>query len=174
MENKNTDQQEQPGIIELMFDVLSSIGCQPRKNDNNTISVSYQGEDFYMEFGDVTCPYCRVWDLGWSRVEADSPYLFQVKEAVNAANFNFGPTVVLTGPDEEEFLLFHSRWDIIFHPAYPEKEDYVRAVLNTFFTAKVAMRAKFDEFVNAQSDNHKNRRPIGFATTQTEKQTEEQ
>lgn len=163
-------QDEKPDTIGLMFNTLSTLGCQPTKNDDKTISVSYQGENFHMEFGGM---YCRVWDPMWSGIKADDPDLPKVREAVNAANFNFGPTVVMTAPNDEGVIGFHSRRDIMLHPACPDNVPFVKAVLDSFFEAKENVRTKFQQLNAQQMEAKKNRRPVGFTTTQTT-QTEEQ
>lgn len=118
-------EQNQPDTLGLMFRTLSNLGCQPTKNEDGTLSVSYQGENFHMEFGGM---YARVWDPMWAGVKADDPDMPKIREAVNAANFNFGPTVVLTAPNDEGVIGFHSRRDIMLHPLvltmYPLSKPY--------------------------------------------------
>lgn len=118
---------------DLMMNALREIGCQPQLSSDGTLEVQYQGEEFQMESGGY---YVRVWDPMWAGISADDPKIDQVREAVNAANFNFGPTVVLTAPDEKGVIGFHSRRDIIMHPQLPQKDLYVRAVLDSFFKTK--------------------------------------
>ncbi len=154
-------QEETPDTIGLMFNTLNALGCQPKKNDDGTLSVSYQGENFHMEFGGM---YARVWDPTWSGIKADVPELPEVREAVNAANFNFGPTVVMTSPDDEGVIGFHSRRDIMLHPACPDNVPFVKAVLDSFFDAKENVRTKFQQLKAQQIEVRQNRRPVGFNT----------
>lgn len=161
---KQMEQNEKPDTIGLMFNTLSTLGCQPAKNGDGTISVSYQGENFHMEFGGM---YCRVWDPMWSGIKADDPDLPKVREAVNAANFNFGPTVVMTDPNDEGVIGFHSRCDIMLHPACPDNVPFVKAVLDSFFEAKENVRTNFQQLNSQQVEAHKKRRPVGFSTSQT-------
>ncbi len=165
MERENEDKTQQqslePDTIGLMFNTLNALGCQPTKNDDGTLSVSYQGENFHMEFGGM---YARVWDPMWSGIKADDPELPEVREAVNAANFNFGPTVVMTAPNDEGVIGFHSRRDIMLHPACPDNVPFVKAVLDSFFDAKENVRTKFQQLKSQQMEIRKNRRPVGFTT----------
>ena len=148
-----------------MFRTLSNLGCQPTKNEDGTLSVSYQGENFHMEFGGM---YARVWDPMWAGVKADDPDMPKIREAVNAANFNFGPTVVLTTPNEEGVIGFHSRRDIMLHPACPDNVPFVKAVLDSFFDAKEQVRSNYQQINAKQMEAKKNRRPIGFTTNTQE------
>ena len=84
---------ENPDTLGLMYKTLCNLGCQPTKNPDDTIYVKYQGDNFHIEVGGM---YARVWDPFWAEVKADDPELPKIKEAVNKANFNFGPTVVFT------------------------------------------------------------------------------
>ena len=153
--------ENKPDTLGLMFRTLSKLGCQPIKNDDGTISVSYQGENFHIEFGGM---YARVWDPMWAGIKADDPDIPKLREAVNAANFNFGPTVVLTAPNDEGIIGFHSRCDIMLHPACPDNVPLVKAVLDSFFDAKEQVRSNFQQINAKQMEAQKNRRPVGFTT----------
>ena len=161
IEDTMKQEQNQPDTLGLMFRTLSNLGCQPTKNEDGTLSVSYQGENFHMEFGGM---YARVWDPMWAGIKADDPDMPKIREAVNAANFNFGPTVVLTAPNDEGIFGFHSRRDIMLHPACPDNEPFVKAVLDSFFDAKEQVRSNFQQINAKQMEAQKNRRPVGFTT----------
>ncbi|MGN0238284.1 MAG: hypothetical protein ACI4AK_09425 [Lepagella sp.] len=169
--DKNNEEMNQeneaskPDTIGLMFKTLNQLGCQPVKNDDDTLSVSYQGENFHMEFGGM---YARVWDPMWASVKADDPELPKIREAVNAVNFNFGPTVVLTAPNEDGVIGFHSRRDIMLHPACPDNGPFVKAVLDSFFDAKEQVRSNYQQINAQQMEVQRNRRPIGFTTNNKE------
>ena len=161
IEDTMKQEQNQPDTLGLMFRTLSNLGCQPTKNEDGTLSVSYQGENFHMEFGGM---YARVWDPMWAGIKADDPDMPKIREAVNAANFNFGPTVVLTAPNDEGIIGFHSRRDIMLHPACPDNEPFVKAVLDSFFDAKEQVRSNFQQINAKQMEAPKTRRPVGFTT----------
>ena len=160
----NGDSSEQPDTARLMFKALSEIGCQPEKDNDGSINVQYQGETFHMDFGGM---YARVWDPMWAGIKANDPDLPQIREAVNAANFNFGPTIVLTSPDENGIIGFHTRRDIMLHPLCPDNALYVKAVLDSFFEAKEQVKGNFQKIKASQDKNIKKRRPIGFNTDYT-------
>ena len=154
-----------PDTLGLMLNTLNQLGCQPTANEDGTISVQYQGENFHMEFGGM---YARVWDPMWAGVKADDPDMPKIREAVNAANFNFGPTVVLTAPNDEGVIGFHSRRDIMLHPACPDNVPFVKAVLDSFFDAKEQVRNSFQQINAKQMEAQKNRRPVCFTINNQE------
>ncbi len=171
-EMKQEQEAVKPDTLGLMLNILNRLGCQPQANDDATLSVQYQGENFHIEFGGM---YARVWDPMWAGIKADDPDLPQVREAVNAANFNFGPTVVLTTPNEDGVIGFHSRRDIMLHPACPDNVPFVKAVLDSFFDAKEQVRQSYQQLNAIQMETQKKRRPIGFNTnSQTVQHTEKQ
>ncbi|MDE6342502.1 MAG: hypothetical protein K2K93_09300 [Muribaculaceae bacterium] len=157
---KEQTDETKPDTMGLMYNTLRTLGCQPVKNPDDTISVKYQGENFHIEFGGM---FARVWDPMWAGVKADDPDLPNIREAVNAANFNFGPTVVLTSPDEDGVIALHSRRDIMLHPACPDNTPFVKSVLDSFFDAKNEVTSNFQKINTSQVEHRKNRRPIGFA-----------
>lgn len=157
-------EREKPDTLRLMLNTLSQLGCQPTANDDGTLSVQYQGEDFHMEFGGM---YARVWDPMWAGIKVDDPDLPNIREAVNAANFNFGPTIVMTKPNDEGVIGLHSRRDIMLHPACPDNVPFVKAVLDSFFDAKEGVRNNFQKINIKQMETQKNRRPVGFTTNST-------
>ena len=150
---------QKPNTLGLMLNTLNQLGCQPTANDDGTLSVQYQGKNFHMEFGGR---YARIWDPMWAGVKADDPDLPKIREAVNAANFSFGPTVVLTAPNEEGVIGLHSRRDIMLHPACPDNEPFVKAVLDSFFDTKEQVRSSFQQINSQQQQEKKHRRPVGF------------
>ena len=158
------DSSEQTDTARLMFNALCEIGCQPEKDNDGSINVQYQGENFHIDFGGM---YAIVWDPMWAGIKANDPNLPQIREAVNAANFNFGPTIVLSSPDEDGIIGFHTRRDIMLHPSCPDNAQYVKAVLDSFFKAKEQVKGNFQEIKASQDKIIKKRRPIGFNTDYT-------
>ena len=147
---------------QLMVSTLTQIGCQPTVNDDDTVAVTYQGEHFHIDFGDL---YAQIWDLGWAIVNVNDPDLPKIREAVNHTNFDFGPTVVMTNPDDKGTMYFHSRLGILLHPDIPEIDNYLRSNLDMFFRAKEAVRQNFQQIIIEQQKAREKRRPIGFTPT---------
>lgn len=65
-EMKQEQEVVKPDTLGLMLNTLNQLGCQPTANEDGTISVQYQGENFHMEFGGM---YARVTgsDVGWRK-----------------------------------------------------------------------------------------------------------
>ena len=147
---------------QLMVSTLTQIGCQPTVNEDDTVAVTYQGEHFHIDFGGL---YAQIWDLAWAGVNVDDPELPKIREAVNHTNFDFGPTVVMTNPDDKGTMYFHSRLGILMHPNIPEIDNYLRSNLDMFFQAKAAVRLNFHHITVEQQKAREKRRPVGFTST---------
>lgn len=143
--------------LELMLKTLRALGCQPTKDEDDTISVAYQGENFLMRTNGA---FVRIWDLYWTRIKADDPNLPMVKDAVNDANFCFGPVMVFSDIDDKGYFHLSSIWDIVLHPALPHIENYVKAVLDAFFEAKEELRRSYLNFEAKKEDASKNHPPV--------------
>lgn len=143
MKKKKEDQAESPEVRtrNLLVDALRQIGCQPEMNDDETVDVTYQGEHFHINIGGV---FLNIWDLGWSSINVSDLNLPKVRLAVNLANFEFGPTVVLSDPNEDGTMYLHSRYGIVLQPELPHLEDYLRYSLDLFFKAKDNVHQQFN------------------------------
>lgn len=167
--NQKINTEKEIGIMEnpkyntqqLMVSTLTKIGCQPTINEDDTVVVTYQGENFHIDFGGL---YAQIWDLGWAGVSVKDPELPKIREAVNHTNFDFGPTVVLTNPDEKGTMYFHSRLGILLHPEIPEIDNYLRSNLDMFFRTKEAVRRNFQQITIEQQKVRESRRPVGFSS----------
>lgn len=146
---------------QLMVSALTQIGCQPTVNEDDTVAVTYQGEHFHIDFGGL---YAQIWDLGWAGVNVNDLELPKIREAVNHTNFNFGPTVVMTDPDEKGTMYVHSRLGILLHPEIPEIEGYLRSNLDMFFRTKESVRQNFQQITVEQQKACEKRRPVGFVS----------
>lgn len=145
----------------IMKKALAVIGCQPSAIDEDSISVAYQGESFYIK---CTGLYATIWDLSWSYIEANDLELPKIREAVNATNVNFGHAVVLGEPDDKGNIDFHTKRNIMLHPSLPDAPEYIKAELDNFFPIKDRLKEAYHQIDLKQKEAQKERRPIGFTT----------
>ena len=150
---------------EIAISCLTELGCQPEVCKDGSVGVSYQGENFHMEFGGR---YVRIWDPMWAGIKGEDPDMPMIEEAVNATNFNFGPTVVMFAPDGDGYINLHSRRDIMLHPACPDNVVFLKAVLDSFFDTKEHVRRNFQQINSQRMEMQRNRRPVGFTVDNTQ------
>lgn len=145
--------------FKIMKKSLEKIGCKPEvEKDGATINFAYQGEHFVASCNGL---WARIWDPAWSALKTDDPNLDHALHAVNSANVKIFPAIVMCA-DEENNILFHSRMDIMLHPSLPQKEEYVKSILGTFFQAKEAVRAEYQNIGIGKQMEQKKRRKVGF------------
>lgn len=153
-------------VKEIMVQALTQIGCRPEVHDDGSLTVQFQGENFYITFNNS---YVRIWDLGWAGIQPDDPYFPVLSEAINKANYGFGPTVVMTEPDDDGTILLHSRYDVLLHPAIPYIEQYIKICLMEFFDTKESVRKYLNDLrFKKQMPSQQNRRHIGFTSDNQE------
>lgn len=165
MDENNNLNTERWDTLNLMKNILTDLGCQPKKENEKELQVSYQGENFIINIGG---PYAQIWDPGWASINVNDPNFEKMKTAANISNFDFGPSIVWTSPNEEGFVTLHSKKDIIVCPQIPDTISYVRSVLDSFFEKKERMRGQFHSLINQPQQSPKQHRPVGFATTNSE------
>lgn len=135
-----------PDTLVLMVNTLNALGRQPSKNKDYSITVNYRGEYFHMEFdGD----FAIIWNPFWEEIDADDPDMAKIRESVKG------------------IIGLQHRHVIMLHPACPDNEPFVKAVLDSFFDAKEAVRNRYQQINAQQMEDKKNRRPVGFTTTQS-------
>lgn len=149
---------------QILQQALVAIGCQPKINSDGSLSFAYQGEKFYAS---ISGRFSDIWDPNWNTISSNNPNLPQVREAINLTNCQRGPTVVLTRPDENGIIWFHSHHELMLHPASTENAEYIEAALDSFFTAKKQLDKYYKRLSNTRQEEQKNRQPIGFTANQT-------
>lgn len=142
--NENQNEQQEVDFKPLMFETLKEMGCQPVMDENEDIIAAYQGEKFQIQ---MKAMFFNIWDLAWAQINVNDPTLPRVKEAINLTNFEFGPSVVLSQPNSEGIMYFHSRYGAVFHPNLPALNDYMAYVFNLFFSAKEAVQRNYQRLI---------------------------
>lgn len=160
----NSESTQTPDPTQVMLETLKQIGCQPNLDKDGKILVAYQGENFIIE---IRRAYARIWDPSWSSTTIDEPNLPMLKDAMNQANYGFGPTIILGDPDDEGIISVNSRLDIVVVPEMANMEAYMETMLGSFFYTKERLREEFLKLNEKQTEAQRRRRPIGFDLSET-------
>jgi hypothetical protein len=148
--------------IDLVFEDLIKMGCQPKRVEEQSVEASFQGEFFRFIPNKA---FVRIWDPAWVYQDLDAPDVPLLKEAVNLANTEFGPTSLYTIDKEAGRIILHSRIDILYIYDIPNRADYLTAVLNSFFNIKDVVKENYQNLkgrkdIKSSGKTH----PIGFAS----------
>lgn len=146
--NSNIMSEERPDTLPRMKEILEAMGCQPEVNIESGLDVTYQGEHFHIEFGGY---FAQVWDTAWLEFNKNDPECPLILRAINSANYNFGPSLVYTNPNEEGNIVIHSRLEMALPPEMNDLKDYVELMLKTFFNKKF----DFYKFLQEEREEHK-------------------
>lgn len=153
---ENQTEREVIDIKSLMIDTLRKMGCDPKEIEGGAVAVAYQGENFCMKFGGM---FVNIWDLGWCDINVNDLNLPRLRQAINLANFEFGPTIVLADPDENGIMDIHSRYGILFHPSLPNLTEYMAITFNWFFRAKNNLHINYNRLLVEDEKQQTNQNP---------------
>lgn len=157
---KRRDQREDTNR-DVLINTLRHMNCQPEMNTDQNIEVAYQGENFLIQFNGA---FIRIWDLSWFSTKSTDDNFTLLKDAVNYANFSFGPTIIMHSPDENGHILLSSRMDVLFVPEQNDNEGYVSALLDSFFGLKQNLQREVARLKDNPQDRTVIDNPIGFDT----------
>ena len=161
--SESTESGSVSNLKEAAYDItkvaLKKIGCQPEQDGEDSLIVKYQGETFSIRFDGV---FARIWDPGWTKVSLKDSNLNKMKEAVNATNYNFGPTIVFSDPDKNGDIVLHAKRDIMLNSNFEDVHEYIQSVFDSFFVMKNNLREEYNKIEEKEREKTKKRRPIGF------------
>lgn len=103
--------------------------------------MTYQGETFTIN---IYGAWARIIDPCWHIIKADDKNLPIIRKTVNEVNFLFGPTIVISEPDNDHNIALHSRMDTIM-PRYSiqDTSNYTQSVLKSFFEIKNSFKEAY-------------------------------
>ena len=141
--------------------LLTDMACNPKIDEHDNLGFSYQGENFLIIFNG---PFIRIWDLSWHSIKSTDDSYPLLRDAVNYANFSFGPSIVLHSPDEDGSIILSSCIDI----PLIRKESYIRgyleSILDSFFGLKQSLTREIARLRSDSHDRTLHDNPIGFDT----------
>lgn len=145
--------------VKLLMKTLTKIGCQPEVLKDKSLKVYYQGEAFQMRIGGC---YVQIWDWSWTGVKANDPGFSNIQKAINMTNYNFGPHVVMSEPNDNGTVEIHSQYGIVMEKGLPNLEGYIKTTLDMFFDTKHELSKNVSILRAQQAKMNEDRRPIGF------------
>ena len=136
--NKNTLMETPKGTKDLLLETFTKIGCQyelGEGEDTDRIYFAFQGENF-VAIANNEEKYVIIWDPCWGQVELyDIDEFSRLRKAINTSNLNCSVTTVYTIDEAGKHVDVHCNTTTVFIPEIPEKENYLRAIMNGFFEA---------------------------------------
>lgn len=144
-----------------LLKLFTEMSCNPRMDEQENLALSYQGENFLLMFNG---PFIRIWDFSWYSVKPTDDNFTLIKDAVNYANFSFGPSIVMHSPDEDGNVVFSSRVDVPLINIVDDIQGYMEVVLDSFFSLKQSLSREINRLKTNPQDRTLHDNPIGFDT----------
>lgn len=108
--------------------------------------------------------YVQVWDPNWYKFSVKDAMASVMPEAVNQANMNFGPTIVISDPDNEGFRYLNTTYGMVL----PETD--LSNILNSTLLRMLNMKPELRDCINRANTMipQTKRSPIGFRSDSQE------
>ena len=145
-------QEEPPHARDLCIDLLKQLNCEVsvEEEDENRLYFQYQGEHFIIDATNESF-FIDIWDPRWYIVPLDDlEQMSNVRKAINTINNYSGTTIVYCIEEEGQKFVLHSKRQCILTKEIPHVKEYLRALLNDFFTVHNRLR---EEIVSQNTEN---------------------
>ena len=145
-------QEEPPHTRDLCIELLKQLNCEAAvaEEDENRLCFQYQGELFVIDTSNESF-FIDIWDPRWYIVPLDDlEQMSNVRKAINTINNYSGTTIVYCIEEEGQKFVLHSKRQCILTKEIPHVKEYLRALLNDFFTVHSRLR---EEIVPQNREN---------------------
>lgn len=134
------DEDNQPR--NLLIKTLKEMGCQPEIDDNNDITVKYQGEVFSIDASNDN-NFIWIYDIGWKAIETSNTDADFLKQAINKVNQSSAIMNLYT--EGNGYIMAHYKMAIYFAYNIPNYREYLKYILDVFF---LTHQQVIDEFAS--------------------------
>ena len=130
--NSETEMEKEIKTRELAISVLKDIGAELTDAGEDRIQFEYQGISFLMDANDdcyfinIIWPWCHTFN------KFDIDEFSRVQRVVNEIN-SYDSITVFYGISDSDDVLLHMRKNLIFVPQIPQRNEYLRSILRSFF-----------------------------------------
>ena len=141
-----------PRTRDLCIELLKQLNCEVsvEEEDENRLYFQYQGELFVIDASNESF-FIDIWDPRWYIVPLeDLEQMSNVRKAINTINNYCGTTIVYSIEEEGQKFVLHSKRQCILTKEIPHVKEYLRALLNNFFTVHNRLR---EEIVPQNTEN---------------------
>ena len=122
---------------DLFIETLTMIGCKYKidEESDRRIHFDYQGEHFFADINEGSS-FVHLYDTYWLEVELyKTDEVSRLRKAINTANQSELVTTLFTIDDDDKCMYVHSRYSFVFGKNIPSLDDYLKAILYSFFEA---------------------------------------
>ena len=141
-----------PHTRDLCIELLKQLNCEVsvEEEDENRLYFEYNGEHFIIDASNESF-FINIWDPKWYIVPLDDlEQMSNVRKAINTINNYSGTTTVYSIEEEGQKFVLHSKRQCILTKEIPHVKEYLRALLNDFFTVHNRLR---EEIIPQNTEN---------------------
>ena len=145
-------QEEPPHTKDLCIELLKQLNCEVTvlEENENRLYFEYQGEHIVINASNDSY-FIEMWDPWWCIIPMDDlEQMSNVRKAINTINNYSGTTIVYCIEEEGQKFVLHSKRQCILTKEIPHVKEYLRALLNDFFTVHNRLR---EEIVSQNTEN---------------------
>lgn len=136
-EPESQNEVEEVNTQDLFIETLTRLGCKYKFDEESErrIHFDYQGEHFFADIN-TNSSFVHLFDTFWLEVELyKTDEVSRLRKAINTANQSELVTTLFTIDDDEKSMYVHSHYSFIFRKNIPDLDDYLKAILYSFFEA---------------------------------------
>ena len=141
-----------PRTKDLCIELLKQLNCKAAvaEEDENRLCFQYQGELCVIDASNESF-FIDIWDPRWYIVPLDDlEQMSNVRKAINTINNYSGTTTVYSIEEEGQKFVLHSQRQCILTKEIPHVKEYLRALLNDYFTVHHRLR---EEIIPQNTEN---------------------
>ena len=145
--------EEKISARQLALKAIENIGSEPQYTEEGRIQFEYQGITFLMEAAN-DCDYINlIWPWCYSFSKFDIDEFARVRQVVNEVNMRDTLSVIYSITDSDDVAL-HIKSNFLFIAQIPEIEDYLRAILNSFFRTARTLELEIEKCRMMECEKH--------------------
>lgn len=139
-------------VRELCIETLKELNCEVEfdEEDEARLFFSFQGEHFFIDAPNDSV-FFTIWDTHWYSVSLDDlDSVSMLRKAINVVNINFDNTMVYSMDEENNQIVVHTKRSCLLMDEIPNKNAYMRAVLESFFIIHRRLFMIMDDIQNEE------------------------
>lgn len=147
LNNNNMEEDQNKSTRDLCVEILRKLNCEVQFEEENeyTMFFTYQGENFRIDTWKDSL-MIEIWDTWWGTVDLDNlDDVCHVRKAINTMNINSFVTMVYSIDQEHQRFAVHNKRECVLIPQIPNVENYMAAMLASFFEAQRSFKAEYDK-----------------------------
>lgn len=135
------------GTKDLLVEVLRQLNCNVENDEEESerMFFTYQGEHFCAVASNNSL-MVTIYDFSWGAVELDDlDEVSILRKGINEVNMYSPLNLVYTIDTEHNRMVVHTKRQILLVPQIPNLENYLVAMLGTFFEVQRNLAAELDK-----------------------------